>query len=133
MYLAGRWAHRQLSRLELAAVVIVFCIILFIFMQYMLKTFALAERSLLATTVVNINAALQYRAAGYVLKGDFLSLMDMQGMNPFNMGNASPLRELPVTVYLTPPASYAGEMDTPDPAAVEGGSWYFDRIAGRLV
>ena len=146
MYLAGRWADRQLSRLELVVVVIVLGLVLSVFLQHMLKMFALAERSLLANSVININSAIQYRAAGYALRGDYTSLEAMQGMNPFTMAGLDP------PVWLNPeseirmpqemlagiaimqvPGNYLGEMDNPDPAEIEGRHWYFDLRDRTLV
>lgn len=43
----------------------------------------------------------------------------------------------PATVYHDQfgllPTGYVGELDRPDPAAVPGGSWYFDSGKGHLV
>jgi hypothetical protein len=159
MYLAGRWADRQLSRLELAAAVIILSLLLFVMMQHMLKLFAQAERSLLTRSVININTALQYRAAGYILRNDYPSLAAMEGINPFTMAATEPGWLNPATAPATipglmagvtkappmvpelmagftkveVPVNYLGELDGPDPAAIEGGHWYYDRRDKVLV
>ena len=146
MYLAGRWPDRQLSRLELAVVVIVLSLILLLSIQQMLKLFARAESSMLATSVMNINTALQYRAAWYRLNADYAALEAMQGMNPFDLGAADPAgwlkqasgkgasrQMLTGLVDIRLPANYHGALDNTDPEEVAGGDWYFDRRTDRLV
>jgi len=145
MYLAGRWADRQLSRLELVIVVIVFSLILFVFVQYMLKIFAVAERSLMLNSITNMNTAIQYRAAAYALTGNYAALEAMQGMNPFGMISITPDVYDPDTagtisqvmlsgmVTMRAPGNYVGELDNPDPADIAGGNWYFDMSDRTLV
>lgn len=144
MYIAGRWADRQLSRLELVIAVIILSLVLAGLIQHMLKLFAHAERSLLTISIININSALQYRAAGYVLEGDFVSIKGMLDMNPFTMietGQREPGRPIEAgspqmtagMANIRVPENYLGELDGPDPASIDGGSWYFDKQARRLV
>ena len=145
MYIAGRWANRQLSRLELIIAVIILSVVLGMFMQYSIKVFAHAERSLLTSTVVNINTALQYHVAGHVLRGDYGIIDKLQDINPFTLvggnplwldpGSVSPVPEEIVAGMLTVrvPANYLGELDSPDPAGIEGGHWYFDTADNTLV
>lgn len=145
MYLAGRWADRQLSRLELVIVVIVLSLILFVLIQHMLKIFARAERSMLANSVMNINTTLQYRAAWHVLKADYAALEAMNGMNPFDLSvmgqgwldnSAYPnisRQMLSGLVDIRLPASYLGVIDTVEPTSIKGGSWYYDLQQRRLV
>lgn len=145
MYLAGRWANRQLSRVELVIVVIILGFILTVFVQYMLKMFAIAERSMLSATITNINTAMQYRAAGYALRGDYTSLEAMQDMNPFSPASADPgllipevetglpLQQLAGVAYMQVPGNYLGELYNPDPADIEGLRWYYDLSDRTLV
>jgi len=146
MYLAGRWANRQLSKLEMIVVVIIFTLLLTYFLNYMLRMFAIAERSLLMTSIININTTLQYRAAGYALRGDYDGLEGFKGLNPFALEAIDPewlantlnteanRPQLPVgKVYLGLPPNYLGELDNVDPEDIEAGSWYFDNQARTLV
>ncbi|MEX2353005.1 MAG: hypothetical protein WD709_02370, partial [Gammaproteobacteria bacterium] len=145
MYLAGRWADRRLSRLEMVVAVIVLGVIVTVLMQQMLKLFAVAERSFLVSSVTNINTALQYHAAGYALKGDFESLQALQGSNPFAFAGADPDWLAPGQETALPrellaglgsmrvPGNYLGELGNPDPADIEGGRWYFDSSNRVLV
>jgi general secretion pathway protein G len=52
-------------------------------------------------------------------------------------GDAERLRALldtnPMERLAEKPGNYLGELDGPNPAAVEGGHWYFDRIRHELV
>jgi len=146
MYLAGRWADRQLSRMEMIVVIIVLALALTYFMSYMLRMFAFAERSLLTTSVININTVLQYRAAGYAMRGDYAGLERFKGINPFALEAIDPewldntvkpdvdgARLLTGKVYLGVPPNYLGEMDNVNPDEIEAGSWYFDNQARTLV
>jgi hypothetical protein len=146
MYLAGRWADRQLSRMEMILVVIVLALVLSYFMNYMLRMFAIAERSLLMSSIININTTLQYRAAGYALRGDYAVLDGFKGLNPFALDAIDPewldntmntdadMPRLPAgKVYLGVPPSYLGEFDDVNPDDIEPGSWYFNRQTRTLV
>lgn len=140
MYLAGRWAHRQLSRLELVVVTIVLGLILTVLLQHMLKLFAVAERSLLETTVTNVNTTLKYRAAVHMLKGDFAGLQALKGVNPFLLLSArradvvkAGSEELYEEMGGGLPVNFLGELKGADPAAVPGGSWYYEQTTDRLV
>jgi hypothetical protein len=145
MYIAGRWADRQLSRLELAMAVIVLSLVFVVYMQYLLKAFAYTERSLLENTMVNINTALQYHLAGHLLRGDYGIIDEMQAINPFTMVSADPFwldpapgDPLPAEIVagvmgLRAPTNYLGELDNPDPAEIGGGHWYFDTADNTLI
>ena len=145
MYLAGRWAHRQLSRIEMIFVVIVLCLLLSFFLQYMLKMFAVAERTLMTTSVVNINTALKYRAAAFALNGNYSMIEAMQGMNPFNMDEVVPrveinsgletnsLIEMVEQAGMLTPANYFGEINESEVGTLGGGIWYFDLSNRTLV
>lgn len=143
MYLAGRWADRQLSRLELVASVILLGIVVAVMLVHMLKIFAVAERSLLISTVINIETAIQYRAAGYVLRNDYMALDKLTGMNPLSMAmvepdwftqaSASPPGIVAGMAYIAMPGNYLGEFMDTDPAVIKGGNWYFDQGKNTLV
>lgn len=145
MYIAGRWADRQLSRLEMVVAVILIGLLVSLLLQYMLRMFAVAERSLLSTTIMNVNTALQYRAAWYQLNEDYIALETMQQMNPFAMTSLNPLLTNPETaagmppqmlsgiIELAAPANYLGELGQAAAGQVDGGQWYFDRLLRTLV
>jgi len=142
LYLAGRWADRNLSRLELAMAVIVLGLILWVLLVQMLRVFAMAERSLLSSTVINVTTGLQYRAAGYTLRNDHAALGGLLAGNPFEAagsvpddlpGAESPRQILSVTWRAALPGRYLGELEGPDPADIPGGNWYYDRSDRTLV
>ncbi len=126
--------------------VIVFAVILSYFLNYMLRIFAIAERSLLMTSVININTSLQYRAAGYAMRGDYRGLESFKGINPFALdaidpvwiGNTeqsvagAPLLP-PGKVYMDVPPNYLGELDNVNPDDIKAGCWYFNIQARTLV
>lgn len=145
MYIAGRWADRQLTRMELVITVIILSLVFTVFIQHMLKMFTYAERSLLSNTVMNINTALNYRVAGQIIRGDYGIFEQMKEFNPMELISASPMvSELNATVSLTKkevaftsqvqlPANYIGEMENPDHENIDGGSWYFDNVERTLI
>jgi len=125
--------------------VIVLSLVFTVFVQHMLKIFALAERSLLSNTVININTALNYRVADHFIRGDYGYIEQMTGINPMEMINAgttvsemdtaiqSPINMLAFTSSIQLPANYIGEIENPDPETIEGGSWYFNTVERTLV
>lgn len=142
MYLAGRWADRQLSRVELVVSVILLGIIVTVMLSQMLKILATAERTLMLSTVINLNTAMQYRAITYVIREDYEALEKMTELNPFSLataepdwspGSVSPPGFVAGMASIGIPGNYLGELRDPDPARIKGGSWYYKQGENTLV
>lgn len=145
MYIAGRWADRQLSRLEKIFALIILSFVVFALLQQMLKIFDQAERSMIVTSIMTINTVLQYRAGWYLMNSDYQALESMQGVNPFKKPNITTndfnhLKPTTATkqmlaglIDIRLPANYLGEFDNSDIAEIPGGKWYFDRNQSRLI
>lgn len=138
MQLAHRWLDRNLSRLELVLSWLVIVFIIGLFVRTTLVIFTKAERTMVNTTINNINTALKYRAAIAVMQGDTKFLAGLAQQNPFTfVQNRQPLKQPAganrfdelsdlVSAYSGPPSNYLGELDDPDPATLKAGNWYFD-------
>lgn len=105
---------------------------------------ARAEKKFLEVSVININTALHYQAALLYLQGQQRKLIEMDGMNPFQ------LTQSPLDVVVLPsenetkevysgiqyqilPARYQGEVDELDPDTIKAGYWYFYRSQKTLL
>lgn len=105
---------------------------------------ARAERTFLEVSVININTALSHQAALLYLTGQTGQLVEMDGMNPFELVqtalDVSVVAKKNETVDIYPglqyrilPAGYQGEVDETNPDTIEAGHWYFDRSQETLV
>lgn len=142
MQLAPRWLDRNLSRLELIVSVTIILLFIGAFIQHMLIVFARAERSMVTSTVTNINTALKYRAVFDLMKQDYSDLADLGNSNPMNVvearqqpdgGVAGPEQAASGIDSAGQPGNYTGELENPDPAAEPKGSWYYDKGRRQLV
>ncbi len=79
-----------------------------------------AERAAAEHVIGVVRSAVALEVAHRLLAGDVEGLRVFPGTNPMER-----LAEMP--------GNYLGELDAPDPAAVDAGHWYFDRSQGLLV
>ena len=139
MELTHRWRDHNLTRLELVVAWLIIVVIIGAFIRSMLVIFTRAERTMVNTTINNINTALKYRTAIAVMRGDTKFLAALAQQNPFTfVQNQQALKLTPgknrlndlsagFSAYYTPPSNYLGELDDPDPATLKAGNWYFDK------
>ena len=139
MELAHRWRDRNLSRLEFIVSCMLIAIFIGLFVKHTLVVFARTEQTMVNTTIVNINSALQYQAAIAVMLGNtgfisrslvespFKLLQSAQAAYPDNIGKLTSRVNVPVNSFINAPANYIGEMDNPDPEQIKAGQWYYDR------
>lgn len=140
-----KWTGRNLSSLELVVSVVVVAIFIGVFSDYALVLFARTERSVLNTTVANINVALKRRLLmarindedDFYLKLTTLNPMkDMQAIRIPNIGVSGDktvsLLGYDYPIVETPP-SYIGEFDNPELTLIGKGVWFFDRTDSNLV
>lgn len=138
MELAHRWRDRNLTRLEFIVSCILIALFIGLFIRSTLVVFARTEQTMVNTTIVNINSALQYQAAIAVMLGDTGFISRSLDESPFNLlqsaqasytENVSKLKNqvnVPVNSFMNVPANYIGEMDNPEPEQIEPGQWYYD-------
>lgn len=139
MDLAHRWQDRNLSKLELVVALLLIAVFIGAFSYRAIAFFALAEKSFVTSTIVNINSALRMQAAYYIIKSDGKALTAMQGMNPMNLlqeNHGDYARELSDIVQSGNivlehtgrlPGNYKGEKGPDEISIVDDGNWYFNR------
>ncbi len=104
---------------EFAVVVIIVSVLALFLMSRLWALQVDAERVVMENMVGTLKSALGIKVASYIAKGDMAGLQSLQRSNP-------------IKLLSEPPKDYVGEIDGAD-AAIEGGKWYFDTRAGRLV
>lgn len=139
MDLAHRWRDRNLTRLEFIVSCTLIAIFIGIFIRSTLVVFARTERTMVDTTIVNINSALQYQAAIAAMLGNdefitkslvespFKLLQSAQASYTENVTKLKNRVNIPVTAFVNAPANYIGELDNPDLTQIKPGQWYYDR------
>lgn len=145
MAMAHRWASRNLSRLELAAAVIILGIVATSFMGFALRVLAAAEEQYVQATVLNIASALRIQFYRFVIEGRSHEVMSWRDANPVALieewGAPADIdaaaRHPALARYGATAAGlgsrYLGEFDGLDPGSVAGGRWYFERFDSALV
>ncbi len=145
MALAHRWANRSLSKLELAAAVIVIGTLMAVFVGRGLQVFAAAEKQAVQATILNVNSALRILFYRMIINRQMHEAILWRGANPFVLMETWGTAEDVATAVEHPVlarfgamsgamgAHYIGEFDVVDPAVIDGGTWYFDRRDTALV
>lgn len=108
------------SLLELVVVIAIIVLLLVIAVNKLLPLRIDAERTAMENVLGALKSGLSIEVAAHVAKGQIPALAALADSNPMRR-----LSEIP--------KNYAGELDAPDPATVEGGQWYFDRHDHTLV
>ena len=138
MELAHRWADRNLTRMELVIACLIMALLIGYALRHMLIFFAEVERTMLNTSIVNINSALKYQAAVAIMRGDKKLIADLTEQSPFSViqptqglyiqpaDNPDNSFNPRITSFISQPANYAGDLFNPEPSEIEPGSWYFD-------
>lgn len=112
--------QRGFSLLELVIVIAIIVLLLVIAVDKLLPLRVDAERTAMENVLGALKSALNIEVAAHIAKGQIPLLAALQDSNPMNRLSEQP-------------KNYAGEFDAPDPIAIEGGQWYFDRHDHSLV
>lgn len=112
--------NRGFSLLELVAVVCIIAVLATIGIERLWALRIEAERGAMEQVVGALRSAIGIKVASYLSKGDLEAIRALEGSNPMDR-----LSEVP--------ENYLGTLASPDPASIEGGKWYFDSTARRLV
>ncbi len=125
--MALRWdampARRQAGSgwLEFAVAAVVLSVLAAVLLQSLLYYQALAEKTTVELTIMNMRTGMRYRIAELILAGRTREVGGLVGTNP-------------VAWLARPPEGYLGEVDdVAGPDEVPRGSWYFDRRTRELV
>lgn len=109
-----------ISKLEAMVALLLISILGAILLDRLLFYQEIAEKTAMETTIINMRSALRLTVAELRMQNRMQELEKLVGANP-------------IAWLDTPPANYAGELDSPSPAAVPPGNWYFDRTRRQLV
>lgn len=142
MALSSRWYDRNLSKIELVAVVLLISIFIGVFAARALKIFALTEQTSVTLTINNMNTVLKYKAIMAVANNRIDELEELSHINPMQLIYGGSEVYMKTTEDLKdeighPPdttlSNYIGELYDPDVNDIEPGSWYFDRGVNLLI
>ena len=146
IYIAHRWRDRNLSRLELVVVLLLFVLFVFFILQRAINVFAVAEKNYLDYTVANIDTALRLQSLVYFSTNKLDELDDIVNTNPMRFMELQETDELKSfyedtkgakqaieQLYSIQPSNYIGELFRPELDSLKKGSWYFDLELKKLV
>jgi len=106
--------------LELIVVVGIVAILFTVGLNKYFELLVDVERATMESNIGALRSAVAMQVARKIVRDELLSLSDLAETNP--MG------------YLAEkPKNYLGERHNVDPAAVEGGTWYFDTVGNVLT
>jgi prepilin-type N-terminal cleavage/methylation domain-containing protein len=111
---------RGFSLLELVVVIAIISLLMVVAIQRLMAMRVDAERVAMEVVLGALRSAIGIRVAESIVKHDMAALRALDGSNPMDR-----LSEVP--------KNYLGELDNPNPAALENGNWYFDRSSRALV
>ncbi len=112
--------HSGFTLLELVVVISIISLLFVFAAERLMKLAVQAERANVTQTVGTLQSALAMRIAAHVARDTIPQLAELVDANP-------------MALLADTPATYLGELDSPDPATIEGGHWYFDRRQRLLV
>jgi type II secretory pathway pseudopilin PulG len=113
--------ERGFSLLELTIVVGIVAFMFYVALDKLLALAVQAEQVSVLQMEGSLQSALGIQVAYQLAQGKSVGeLASMEGMNPLRL-------------LSNRPSNYLGELDHPNPAAIEGGHWYFDSSAKELV
>jgi prepilin-type N-terminal cleavage/methylation domain-containing protein len=111
---------RGFSLLELVIVIVLISILMVVAVDRLMALRVDAERVAMEVVLGSLRSALGIKVAETVVKGDMAGLRALQDSNP--------MQRLAET-----PTNYLGELDSPNPAELKSGNWYYDRGSRALV
>ena len=115
-----RLGHSGFTLLELIVVVGIVAILFTVGLNKYLALLVEVERATMAQNIGIMRSAVAMQVAKKIVGDDLDGLGELAETNPMN--------------YLTEqPQNYLGEFQGADPAAIEGGQWYFEKAGNYLV
>jgi prepilin-type N-terminal cleavage/methylation domain-containing protein len=118
---SGRAGPRSgFTLLEMVLVVAIVSVLVIIALDKLSGVRVDAERVAMETVIGSLESALNVTLASHAVKGRLEALAALAGSNPMDL-------------LAKTPRNYLGALSAPDPHAIQGYAWYFDRGAGALV
>ncbi|MGB1799355.1 MAG: hypothetical protein ACPHLK_00835 [Gammaproteobacteria bacterium] len=139
MELAHRWLDRKLSLLEGIFAWLLIAIIIGSFSRYMFEVFSRAEQSMINSTVININNAINYNAAFALMNSNDEYINQLLKMNPIELMSENiditsteydvdRINYYIVMNYVSASLpNYGGIVFDDSEPLLERGQWYFDQ------
>lgn len=129
---------RELSRMETLGALSLILIVVYLLLERAEGVMASVEAASLNVAVTRLRTNVQMESVLRMMKGGQSRLAELEGANPMVLGSGS-TKSLGVDVssgseaFVLDSARYLGELDSPDPASIPGGKWYFDSRTRVLV
>ena len=114
------WRQRGYSLFELVCVILIVSVLLLVFLDRTLRYQAMAEKTSMEVTIMNMRSGLRLRVAELMMADRTNELGDLVQDNPIHW-------------LAAPPANYLGEIRNPQRASLPVNSWYFDPDRRELV
>lgn len=105
--------------IELVIVIVIVSLLAVLAISRLMALRVDAERAAMEAVLGTLRSAIGIKVAESIVKQDIAALRGLEGSNP--------MERLAET-----PSNYLGQLESPDPATLESGSWYFDR-GGRVL
>lgn len=115
-----KYLRRDVRSVEALLLVILILVFIWVSTQKIWELRAAAERAGVVSVVGVLRSALGIATAEKVMREGLQAITVLDGSNPMHLLHR-------------PPVNYLGELEAPDPAAVDGHQWYFDTADGTLV
>lgn len=111
---------RGFTLVELAVVISIIAILFTIALDRYLGLLVDVERATMEQNLGAMRSAVALQMVARIARGDMAGVAAMSGTNPMRYMSETPF-------------NYLGELEGPDPAAIEEGNWYFDTREKVLV
>ena len=139
MELAHRWLDHRLSFIEGIFAWLLIAIAIGLFSRYMFSVFSKTEQSMINSTMINIESAINYKAAFALMKGNNEYIKELLKMNPMDIMTENidmedieygteeinsfiAIKNMGVSL-----PNYGGIVFDDSEPLLESGKWYFDQ------
>ena len=105
---------------ELLVIILLVSVLSLVLYDRFLGYQALAEKTAMEMTVINMRSGLRLRVAELMMEGKMDEIAGLVHENPINW-------------LAAPPANYIGALQNPEQSAIPGNAWYFDTSRHELI
>ena len=105
---------------ELLGIILLVSVLSLVLYDRFLGYQALAEKTAMEMTVINMRSGLRLRVAELMMEGKMDEIAGLVHENPINW-------------LAAPPPNYIGALQNPEQSAIPGNAWYFDTSRHELI
>ena len=116
----GRRRHAGFTLFELVGIILLVSALSLLLYDRFLGYQALAEKTAMEMTVINMRSGLRLRVAELMMGG---KMKEIAGL----------VHENPITWLAASPPNYIGALQNPEQNAIPGNAWYFDTNRHELI